>query len=217
MRLLSYIINYFRPHRHTNTIDTSGVVWSDYPHGNGNGYNKGWLLNTPSRDVVVICKHANPSVGGKNNEIFVRDRNKFIIRRKIIKIDNASFDIGSTDKYYNGGDIALCKLDAPLPLDVRAYNMYTNTRFIYGLKIATLHQDLSFSEGSITHRGKVAHLRTRNRTSDLTPGDSGLPWFAWDDDDKEWKVVTHSFRGDHGEGPWYAMIADEIMIRAQTL
>jgi hypothetical protein len=217
MKLLSYIFNLFREHPSSHTIDVSGVVWSDYPHGNGNGYNKGWVINIPSRDVVIVCKHANPSTTGKNNEVYVRDHNRIIHRRKIVKIDKAPFGIGATGEYYNGGDIALCKLDRPLPSDVRAYTICSEKSFIFGRKVSTIHQDSGFSSGRIIKRGSAAYLKTRKRTRKLVAGDSGLPWFVWDSKASEWKVISHSFRGDNGEGPWYTMIADEIMTRAQNL
>ena len=49
----------------------------------------------------------------------------------------------------------------------------------------------------------IAWIKGRKRLSPLLrAGDSGLPWFVWED--KQWKVLTHTTKGQGGEGPWYA-------------
>lgn len=212
MKILDLITNGFKKFPNPKKIDQSGIVRSNHP-AQGNGWIKGWVVNS---DTVIVCKHSNPSTSAPNNKVFVTDGNGVEHERTIIRIDKSPFDIGTTDEYYDGGDIAICKLDSTFPPTVKAYKIYKNTD-VYALKTVTVNQHYEFSVGKLTYRGKIAYLKGAKRNIQLIPGDSGLPWFVYDDSDNEWKVVTHTFRGMHGEGPWYAKIYDELQKRINLI
>lgn len=212
MKLLSLILNQFKKLPKLSTLDRSGIVKSDHPVP-GNGWIKGWVMNVPSKNVVLVCKHANPSTSTPNNKIYVNDASGVKHERTIIAIDKEPFDIGSDDSYYDGGDIALCKLDRPLPETIASYDIYYGDH-VYNMKTAMYNQNDDVSSAKIVYRGKIAYLKGVGRDVSLEPGDSGLPWFVYDG---KWKVLSHTFRGWHGEGPWYGRMYDEIMRRARSL
>lgn len=210
MKIFDLITNRFKKFPNPKTIDQSGIVKSNHPV-KGNGWIKGWVVNS---DTVIVCKHSNPSTSAPNNKVFVTDSAGVEHERTIIRIDKAPFDIGTTDVYYDGGDIAICKLDSPFPSTVKAYGIYTKSD-VYGLRTVTVNQHGEFSIGKLTYRGKYAYLKGSKRNIQLIPGDSGLPWFVYDG--SEWKVVTHTYRGMYGEGPWYGKIYNELQKRINLI
>jgi len=213
MKIISLIVNLFQEFPSTNSLNTTGIVYSDHPVEN-NGWIKGWCLNTPTRDIVVVCKHSNPSTTAPNNTIFVRDNQGQKHIRAITRIDKEPFNIRSTNEYYMGGDIALCKLNEPLPDTIALYNIFTSP-FVYGKKTVSLNQHKKWSFAKLTQRGSVHYVKGNGRDPLFSQGDSGLPWFVYQDG--EWQVVSHTFRGLHGEGPWYDKLSKEIQERASKL
>ena len=211
MKLFEHIKNtFFRNFPSPNTIDRSGIVRSDYPVV-GNGWIKGWVYNS---NTIIVCKHSNPSVDEPNNKIYVCDNNGCKHERTIVNVDDSQFDIGLGGSYYNGGDIAICKLDKPLPNNISNYEIFTKTD-IYAMKTVTINQHNEYSVGHIVYKGRLAYLKGAKRNIELQPGDSGLPWFVYDRG--TWKICTHTHRGMHGEGPWYAKINSQITKRIDAL
>lgn len=212
MRYLYLLLNLFKKLPDTSTLDKTGIVKSDHPEKN-NGWIKGWVLDD---DIIIVCKHSNPSVSSPNNKIFVSDTNGNKYERIIVAIDKEPYNIGSDHSYYKGGDIAICKLNLPLPDCIKRYQVYTKDD-VYGKKSVTINQYGQESRSSIIYKSALAYLYGRKRNIELIGGDSGLPWFVYDDTDKEWKVITHTFRGIWGEGPWYGKLYHVITKRVNAL
>lgn len=200
--------NRFYKHPDVSSIDQSGIVKSDHPTL-GNGWMKGWVINTQPKNVVIVCRHANPSTKAPNNKIFVTDRNGVKHERTIVAIDKDAFFLNGKnppDKYYMHGDIAICLLDSPLPDTVTAYDVLA-VKDVYEYYMRPI---LSFDQYGIVSKARLhftdenfAYISGKGRDKNLIdPGDSGMPWFMWNG--AAWNVVSHSFRGVWGEGPWYS-------------
>ena len=152
----------------------------------------------------------------------MKDKNDIIHTRTIIAIDNDPFIIKAGENppnlFYQGGDIAICKLNKPLPKSIKGYNISRNLKN-NGYEIVTPVKSGKFSTANLEHYDgdKVAYFKSQNRKPILDYGDSGLPWFIWED--KEWKVVSHTHRGLVGYGPWYGhpLIYDDLMSRIKKL
>lgn len=188
------------------TIDKSGVVNSDHPII-GNGWIKGWVVNVSPKNIIIVARHSNPSINEPNNKVFVIDKKGNKIERTIVATDLEPFALdGKTiklDTYEGGGDIAICRVNEPFPSTVKSYNFSVNPNSVY-VPVETLTQDGSFSSVfTYTYTG-IAWIKGRKRNGGdlLKAGDSGLPWFTWEDG--EWKVITHTTKGQWGEGPWYS-------------
>ena len=195
-----------------SSIDISGIVWSDYPHY-GNGWIKGFLLNTPSRDIIVTAKHCSPSTLGPNNKVVFFDNNGERIERTIIsvnkdnykldgKTDSPEINMGKPERYYLGGDVAICKLDEPLPSNIKEYNICTSEKIISKRSIC-FNQKKQPTSAVTFFSDSLAWVIGRKRKLDgdrllLKAGDSGLPWFVWNDG--EWQIITVTSRGEWGEG-----------------
>lgn len=189
MKIIDFFRNLFRKLPDPSTIDRTGIVNSDVPHID-NGWIKGWCVDTPGRNVIIVCKHSNPRPG---NTIFVRDDQGMKIVRTITKVDDRPLD------GYEGLDVAVCQVEPPFPPTIRLYDMafdLTNYQ-----KSVTFDQHGQISRCKLALNSKLRTVSGNNRDHQLVPGDSGLPWFVWED--TGWRVCTHTFRGLHGIGPWY--------------
>jgi len=202
-KIISTFVNPWKELPSSKTLDKTGIVKSDHPV-EGNGWIKGWVVNVEPKNIIIVCKHSNPTTSEPNNKIFVTDKNGKKYTRTIIEINKEPFKLdGKTDciDYYDGGDIAICKLDKPLPKSIKGYDISTNPD-VYATKALTIDQDDKDSIAQVRCDDKFAYIRGKKRWGNLLiAGDSGMPWFVWEN--KEWKVLTHTFRGQWGEGPWY--------------
>lgn len=202
-RVWSLIVNPWKPIPSGNTIDQTGIVKSDYPK-EGNGWIKGWVVNIQPKNIIIVCKHSNPSINSPNNKIFVVDNDAVKYERQIVAIDNSPFCLNGqnmSDDYYNGGDIAICKLNEPLPDSITGYDICTEEN-IYALRSLMFNQNGEESIAQIRFVDDLAYIKGKKRKGcSLIAGDSGMPWFIWIN--KKWKILTHTFRGQWGEGPWY--------------
>lgn len=188
--LLGFLKNLFRKLPDPNTIDRSGIVNSDIPYVN-NGWIKGWAFDNPNRNVVVVCKHSNPRPG---DNIFVKDGAGNKIIRTITHVDDRPMN------GYEGLDIAVCKLDIPLPPTVKTYSIAIDLSSYQ--KCVTVDQYGVYSYCKLILNDKLSCVTGKSRKNELDPGDSGTPWFVWEDG--TWKVCSHSFKGNYGIGPWYS-------------
>jgi hypothetical protein len=201
-KLFNVFLNKFSP-IDRKTIDRTGMIFSDYPR-EGKGWIKGWLVNTPSRDVIIVCKHAAPSESPPNNKVFAFDKTGKKIERTIVKVDQTVFPIDGQnppDKYYLSGDISVCKVDSPFPSSIKAYDFVKKVN-VRNVKTTLIDQYGEFSEAYYDYDKSKAWIKARNRDKNqIEAGDSGTPWFILED--REWRVLTHSTRGWWGEGPNY--------------
>lgn len=190
-------------------IDKSGLVRSNYPDI-GNGWIKGWVVNTPQKDTIIVCKHSCPSTSEPNNKIYVIDKFGKTIERTIISVQNNSYKINGNpengsfrgeDDYFMGGDISICKVNEPFPNTVKAYNFSTDPNIIQR-NAYTFNQNGKLTKARVFYSENLAWIFGKARFGEpLTSGDSGTVWFVWNGD--EWNVLTHTSRGMAGEGPYY--------------
>jgi hypothetical protein len=177
------VLNFFRKLPKATTIDRSGIVNSDLPR-EGNGWLKGWVR---TRSSVVVCRHGNPAVG---QDVFVISSSGNKIVRSI-----ASIEIPFPET-----DIAICKLDVPFPDVIKVYPIAS--------KLTPYQKTITFKQSGTPSFAAIRSTKSnklcvgRDRKPFFTSGDSGTPWFVWED--SQWKVVTHTHLGDYGVGPWYA-------------
>jgi hypothetical protein len=214
--------NGFKKFPNINTVDRSGFVNSDFPTPN-NGYIKGWVVDTTPKNIIIVCKHALPNVNPPNNKIFVVDKFGKRFDRTIIALDSDPFRVkeGTSDEslslYFQGSDITICKLDEPLPDSVKGYKISKDVNII-GKKVVTFHQTGVGSIAKVDYVDKFAYLKGKSRTGgSLIGGDSGTPWYVWENN--EWKVLTHTHKGDFGYGPWYShkLIYPDLLQRITKL
>ncbi len=205
-------------------LNPSGIVYSDYRMVSaksgmttstvpGEGWVKGWALDTPGRDIILVSKHCGPSTGPPSNLIrfYARNRQK-TDTRLIVAMSVPEYAMGlktlmtyqlppgvpNLTQYRNGGDIVICRLDKPFPKWVTPYKF--SRRPVGGDRTLTLFPD-GLSQGKLLPDiGPWLHAVNRDR--DLVAGNSGLPWFI--EDEGEWRVVSHSCKGGEGEGPLYS-------------
>lgn len=177
------------------TLDKSGIVNSDHPQ-KGNGWIKGWVLDCPSKDIIFVCRHANPSLTPPNNKVFVIDKFGKKIERTIIKIENPNI-INPID----GLDICICKVDEPFPSSIRGYKLAEKINTYQ--KTVTINQFGKESHAYIMPQEKFGTIYGRNRDIFFVGGDSGTPWFVYEND--EWRVASHTHKGGYGIGPWYGL------------
>lgn len=223
-RFLSYIRNrwffWIKPDPKPSTINRTGIIFSDHPKEN-NGWVKGWVVNTPQRDIIIVCKHSNPSTVEPNNKVFVRDKFGRKISRTIIKVLKPEYKLDGNkiiipyygdNNYFLKGDIAICKVNEPFPDEIKGYDIATN-EYILRKRAVTFNQFGEPSIAQIHYSKNLAWIfgRRRDKKRWLIAGDSGTPWFVWVDD--EWKVLTHTTKGIVGEGPHYGhpLLYEELM------
>lgn len=176
-----------------STINLTGIIKSDHPQIN-NGWIKGWLVDNGKNDTIIVCAHSNPSISFPNNRVFAKNENGLKYYRHIIEINKLKL------KNYDL-DIAICKLDAPFPEMICAYKFAENPN--NNQIVFTPNQHNTILKASIILNSKTCQISgDREQQNLLVFGDSGLPWFVWEND--EWRVATHTHRGLWGIGPWYS-------------
>lgn len=180
--LINWIRSLFEEKINWDSIDKSGVVLSDYPVVD-KGWIKGWVSG---EDEIIVCKHSNPVVG--NSVYVIKDGVK--IFRKIESVDNT----------YASDDVSICKLTQKWPAGVKIYKISKTIKKMQ--LMGTLHQDNTISLRRALLDDRIVFGTYYNR--DIIAGDSGLPWFVWEDG--EFKVCSHSHRGMWGIGPNYFSI-----------
>lgn len=184
----------------SSKINKTGIVKSDFPHLD-NGYIKGWVVDTPTSDIVIVCKHSNPYKGAK---IFVKTAEGKKIERFLDTVLIEAYPIenkeGDLKDYYAGGDIAVCRVNEAFPSSIKKYkiaNTIKDNQKVYCYRQATG----KFSKTPVKIKPFTAWLMASIKPFISEGGDSGLPWFVWEDN--EWKVCSHFTRGGFGEGPNY--------------
>jgi len=194
MNIFRYIYEqFFAEFPKSESVNKSGIVKSDYPKY-GNGWIKGWVIDSPNKNLISVCKHSNPSTTDVNSKIYVVDKFGTKIERKIIKIFKDSII-----DHDNGNDICICEVDSPFPDTITAYKFAT--------KLRKEQLSVAFNQFGIATfcnlnlNPKTGEVIGSKRTLEFIPGDSGMPWFVWEDG--MWKVATHTARGLYGIGPWY--------------
>lgn len=181
-----------------STIDFSGVINSDHPKID-NGWVKGWLVDTGKNDTIIVCLHSNPSVLTPTNTVFAKDNDGVKHTRKIVAVEK----IKQTDYYFDETghlDIAICSLNAPFPSNIIAYKFAEDLN--NGQKVLTPNQHGEITQARLKLSSRHCAISGAKRAPLLMPGDSGLPWFVWEEN--EWRVATHLHLGWWGIGPWYS-------------
>lgn len=199
-----------------NTINKTGIVKSDHPKP-GNGWIKGWVVNVQPKNIIIVCSHAVPTTVPPNNKVFVYDEYGNKIERTIIKVNRDPYKLdGVTES--TRSDIAICLVDKPFPDNIKGYNFSTNL-YINNSPTIVIQKDGNPSDSNVITPKKRAWIKGVKRQPDelLEFGDSGTPWFVWEKG--EWRVVTHTYLGWHGEGPWYShpYIFKDIKSRIELL
>jgi hypothetical protein len=188
LKWMRYIFNWIysinEPKVNWNKIDKSGIVMSDYPVEN-NGWIKGWVSGIKS---AIVCTHANPVIG---NKIHININGKKVVRT-IVDIDNT----------YAKYDISICRLDIPWPTNVKIYQICKNVK--KNQLVCVFHQDMTISLRRLLINDENKTIFGNYYTREIIAGDSGLPWFVWEDD--QFKICTHSHQGIWGIGPNYSTI-----------
>jgi hypothetical protein len=175
-----------------STIDRSGIILSDHPNP-GNGWIKGWLVVNGKKDTIIVCKHSNPSVFLPNNKVFATSNTAVKHYRTIVAVEKVGI------KDYDL-DISVCKLDKPFPDDIHAYRFAENLQ--KGQYTITYDQYGQRSEANLNLKSWACQVAGNKRSKQFISGDSGMPWFVWEKD--EWRVASHTYRGQWGIGPWYS-------------
>lgn len=199
-KLIEWVRSLFDPKVPRNTIDTSGIVYSDYPNP-GNGYFKGWVS---SRNHVVVAGHSLISPGHK---VYVWDRQGNKIERTVTAVERPLIRTtpGYTPSFQDqfiGGDVSVCRVNAPWPDGVTSYLMANS--FKKKQLAISFHKDRTFSFRRLQPMNGSAWIVGKFIQRALVPGDSGLPWFVFEDG--QFKVVSHTTRVKYGEGPDYTAL-----------
>ena len=184
--------NLFAKAPKASTIDRSGIILSDYPT-KGNGWIKGWLVDNQANDTIIVCKHSGPSIFAPNNTVFATANDGKKHYRTIVsvqKVECKDYDL----------DISICKLDQPFPPEIHAYKFAESLS--KGQQTIGFDQYGQRSEANLNLKGWACQVAGNKRSRHFKSGDSGLPWFVWEKD--EWRVASHTYRGQWGIGPWYS-------------
>ena len=179
-----------------NSIDRSGIVYSDLPRID-NGWIKGWVSG---KKHITVCAHSNPAPGHKVHvwaDGQKVERTITAVNRPVIRIKPNSY--ASVSDFYLGGDIAVCTLNEEWPANVKVYIPAKAT--VNGQKAATFHQDKTFSLRTLRVGTDVAWIES-NKGRPFEPGDSGSPWFVWEQG--SFRVASHLTWGS-GAGPNYSV------------
>ena len=177
-------------------IDTTGVMYHKW--------SKGWLVNTPSRQVAITSTHSNPSVGtqvsftdntgAKHERVIV---NTFPVYLPIKENESIPVDFtGNLFNHFFAGDITVVVLDSPLPSTVKAYNPAYKTKHKSWVMLYNQEKQLIPAQIIVKENNIIGTTTTYQYG--LKPGDSGLPWF----NDKN-EVVSHTITGEIGYGTVY--------------
>lgn len=183
-RILDFIFRLFEPRVKWDKIDKSCIVMAEVGGREevaDDGWSRGWVNGPKS---CVICDHANPSPGMQVH-VYAGDRK---IVRTLVSVDR------------NGPlDIALCEVDEVWPAYVKIYPVAKKPK--KRQPVAVFHR--------IGNKSTMARLRpidgnmfrTDYEEEKVIPGDSGMPWFIWED--KQFKVASHNHRGSAQKGTAY--------------
>lgn len=183
--IFDWIRSWREPKVDWSKIDKSCLIFSDKPVEN-KGWIKGWVKD---RNKIIITKHANPIVGD-----FVHIwLNGEKIKRKIVSIDLA----------YKNYDIVICEIEEDWPSGVKIYKMCKNVKKMQ--PVCSFHQDSTYSTRRVLLQNDNM-LSGTYYTREFIGGDSGLPWFVWEDN--QFKICSHTFKGVWGIGPNYTKIFD---------
>lgn len=177
-----WIRKLFEPKVDWSKIDKTGIVKSDYPVVD-KGWIKGWVSG---KNEIIVCKHSGVAVG---NVVYVVKNSKKVFRT-----------IESIDNTYSEYDIAICKVSKDWPDDVKIYKKSEKLKKMQ--LMCVIHKDDTFSTRRALFQDKMVFGTYYTR--EIIYGDSGLPWFVWEDG--EFKVCSHSFKGIWGVGPNYSEI-----------
>jgi len=178
----------------TKWLDISGVMV--VPHS------KGWLVNTPSRRIVVTCTHSNPTF---NTVVGFVDSNNENVYRKVVKTSRIAIQpykkmeldlsVPLYENFYTI-DITVCLIDTEAPMFASAYNIASSVNEKeWGYSINKRTEYDSF----VIAKNKNNRVLSRKRFDILAEqGDSGLPWF-----NSQNEVFSHYTLAWGGYGPDY--------------
>ena len=168
-------------------------------------YSKGWLVNTPSRKVVLTCTHSNPSAGISLN---FKSQDGEDIERTVSKVFKVSASVnegqpleekrsGDIFHHFFESDATLLVLNEPVPLNIKAYDFAGN--FEDEEWIFVVNQEGKIITGKLDLSKGTSVASIKNGSKGLIGGDSGLPWF-----NRKGKVLSHSTGGHKGYGSLYS-------------
>lgn len=193
-------VRWFQRIPNPKTIDRSGMLFSDHPEP-GQGWVKGWVVDTPNRNIAIVTRHAGPGTSPPHDLVFAVNKFGAKVERKIVAVDRINFAVGSDDAQSKDrvyGDIAVIRVEPPFPPTVAAYKFANHVKDNPNTVSPTPR---GFSKARIL-TGKLPWLKGKNRSIPFVAGDSGLPWFVWESG--KWRVASHTCKGMWGEGPWYS-------------
>lgn len=178
----------------TADIDASGILCE--------GHAKGWVADTPSRRVVVICAHSNAREGTLvacyADGVHHRTRRLVSVNRLVIPVFDGLPPAPSDPNQLFAGDTIVAVVDKPFEDDVARYMVSKGVRtgdyVIAFYKMATRR-----ACARVRLREGQAAVGLRTAETDAFYGDSGLPWF-----DASGRVVSHFTLGGAGSGPYYS-------------
>lgn len=211
------------------TINKTGIVFSDWRYlvpdnGNdpmwiydtGNGRNKGWAVDVPQRNVVIIPRSCEPSTLGKGSKIFFKDKFGHRVERIIENIDSSPFKLNGKD-IDPSSDVAICRLDQSIPTSIKLYELYENVE--HGTKSVVFNRKLEHILLKIIPKQTSAWLWGEGLRRKLTSEHLGFPCFGWDQRRQMWKVITHITKLSTGEGINYShpYIYSELKLRIKNI
>lgn len=201
-------VRWFQRSPGPKTIDKTGMLFSDHPVA-GQGWIKGWVVDTPNRNIAIVTRHAGPGISPPHDLVYAINKFGKKVERKIVAVERPNFAVGtdeasSSDRVW--GDIAVIRVDIPFPDTVTAYRFANHVKENPNSVTPTPR---GYSKARIL-MGKLPWIKGRRRSIPFIAGDSGLPWFVWEHG--KWRVATHTCKGMWGEGPWYTHpdIYDEL-------
>lgn len=186
------------------------------------GWVKGWLLNTPNRNIILTASHCSASSSPPTNIVRVYKGDGTTVTRKIVAVeplDYSSVEPNMKDSVdANGkksGDLTICRINKPFPTWAKGYDFATKAR--EGQPFTILTRDQGTFKGHFHVPKDIAWVSGYETNRILQPGVSGLPWFVYEDD--AWKVVTHTTLGGWGGGIHYMhkKIKADLLTRIQKL
>lgn len=200
----------------TPKLNTSGVLYSDTRIIDGKpvtveaeGWVKGWLLNTPKRNIILTASHCGATIAPPLNLVRVfKGDGKTTASRKIVAIDTPNYvklepNFKDADNDGDGrgeGDLTICRIDKPFPAWAKGYDFATKVR--EGQPFAIHTRASGVLKGKCHANKQVAWISGYDQQDEIVAGTSGLPWFVLEDN--EWRVATHTTRGSWlGGGIWY--------------
>jgi hypothetical protein len=200
IRDLKYKIRGGQPKPPIESFDFGGALIS--------GYAKGWIFDSPSRKVIVVCSHSNADVNTQvaASKEGVPETRKIIWKKRLILPMFAGVAPNpKSPEHLFASDIIVAVVDNPFPEEIKRYKVAQ--KFKQGDWVCSMHSNnaKSLARGLIRDDRAVI---ARKIGSGFWYGDSGLPWL-----DISNNVVSHTVLGGGGFGPLYChpMIKNAVL------